>query len=203
MGLFEHGTRSVASLSLVVWLSGCAQPPADRLSQAQQLMDSAKAAGAPDYAMEQWAQLVVAFDRAKEEMARQERGPAIVRSYGKADEMLKRVVQDAAQVGALAAEKRAEAKAAAERTEHEARDAVASAQELLVLVSSKGNRAATKAISVELTSFDVSLNAVHRLIEEGNFVSAQSQAHMLRDQADAVTKKLHETTRGRIRRVGG
>jgi replicative DNA helicase len=166
-------------------------------------MDSARAAGAPDYAIEEWAKLEVAFDRAKEELANQEKMLAIFRSYGKVDEMLKRVAEDAVRVGALAAEKRVEMRAAAENTEREARDVLVSAEELLLRVTSRRNRTATKDIRNELTALNDSLSAVHRLIEEGNFAPAQSQAQMLKDKAASTIEKIQETAGGRIRHAKG
>jgi len=204
MDLLKRATGGLASLSFVVWLGGCAQPPVDRLEQTQQLMSAARAAEAPEYTMEEWSQLEVAFDRAKEELANQEKILAIFRSYAKADDMLKRVAQDAATVGALAAEKRTEMKASAETTEREARSALASAQELLLGIPPGWNRAATRNIGHELTALKDSLSSVHRLIEGGRFASARIQAQTLKEKAAAAADTLHKVggTRSTMRKAG-
>lgn len=192
--------RCLVLLSLAAWLSGCAEPPAQRLEQTRQLVDAARAAGAPDYTMEEWTKLEVAFDRAKEELVNQEKVLAIFRSYGKADEMLKHVAQDAERVRALASEKRVALKAAAEHTEREAMDLLVSAEELLARVSPARRRTVEKDIRNELGSLRDSLSDVRRLIEEGRFESAQSQAQMLKNKAVVVSGQLRksvESARGR------
>lgn len=203
VSLLKHATGSVAFLSLVVWLGGCAQPPVERLEQAQRLIDAARVAGAPDYTTEEWARLEAAFELAKEEMANQEKVIAVFRSYAKADDMLKRVAQDAARVGALAAEKRAELQVAAETAEREARNTLASAEEMLLRVPTGRTRAAMKRVGHELTALKDSLGSVHRLIEEGRFASAQSQARLLKEKAAAAADQLREAAGGRARHGKG
>lgn len=189
----ECAQRCLVFLSLAVWLSGCAEPPVQQLEQTRQLVDAARAAGAPDYTMEEWTKLEVAFERAKEELVNQEKVLAMFRSYSKADEMLKHVAQDAERVRALASEKRTALKAAAERTEREAMDLLVSAEELLARVSSARRRAVEEDIGNELGSLRGSLSDVRRLIEEGRFESAQSQAQMLKNKAVVVLGRLRQS----------
>lgn len=196
-GLLQRATGSMAFLPLVVWVMGCAQPPADRLSQAQQLMDSAKAAGAPEYAMEEWSRLEVAFDRAKEELANQEKVLAIFRSYAKADEMLKRVARDAALVGAVAANRKAEAKAAAESKAQEAWSALTSARKLLSRGSTGNNNPHMTDVPHELTVLQDAMDSVRRQIEEGDYAAAQVQAQMLIERAAAVSDDLRKKSEQR------
>lgn len=196
----RRATTGMAFLSLAVLLIGCAQPPADRLEQAQQLVDAAKAAGAPDYAKEEWAKLEMSFGQTKDELANQEKVFAVFRSYTKADEMLKRVAKDAAQVKATATEKKAEAKAAAETKEREARTVLASAQELLPKAPTGKNRAAMKNIQKKLNGLQGSLGSIHQLIEGGDYGAAESQAQALKEKAAAVSDELQkaiEKTKGR------
>ena len=205
MSFLIRATTGMAFLSLTILLSGCAQPPADRLQQAQQLMDAARAAGAPDYTKEEWAKLEMSFSRAKDELANQEKVLAVFRSYTKADEMLKHVAKDAAQVEATATEKKAEAKAAAETKEKEAKTVLASTQELLSKATTGKDRAAIKHIQKELNGLRGSLGSIHQLIEEGDYGAAEAQAQALTEKALAVSGELRkavEKTKGRKAQAG-
>jgi len=200
MSVLRRATTRMAFLSLAILLGGCAQPPADRLKQAQQLVDAAKAAGAPEYTAEEWSKLEGTFERAKDELANQEKLLTVFRSYAKADEMLRRVVQDGSQVAAMATEKKAEAKAAAESNEKEARTVLASAQKLLSKAPPGKDRAALKNIQKQLHGLRDSLGSIHQLIEQGDYLSAETQAQALKEKAVSVSGELRkavEKTKGR------
>jgi hypothetical protein len=179
-------------LSLAILLNGCAQPPTDRLQQAQQLVDAAKAAGAPEYAMEEWTNVEVAFERAKDELANQEKVFAVFRSYTKADEMLKRVAGDAIRVAATVIQKKAEAKTAAETNERDARTVLASAQELLSQAPIGKDRAGMKKIGEKLSGLRDSLDSIHRLTEAGDYGTAAAQAQALKEEAAVVAGDLRK-----------
>lgn len=200
MNLLGRATTGMAFLSLAILMNGCAQPPVDRLDQAQQLMDAAKAAGAPAYAAEEWSKLEISFDRAKDELANQEKVTAVFRSYAKADDMLKRVARDAVQIAATAAEKKAEAKSAAETKEREARTVLASTQELLSQAPTGKDRTVIKNVQKKLRGLRDSLDSVHQLIEAGDYEAAQVQAQTLKEKAVVVSSDLRkaiEKSKGR------
>lgn len=193
MSLLGRAMTGMTFLSLAVLLIGCAQPPADLLEQAQQLVDAAKAAGAPAYAAEEWSKLEISFDRAKDELANQEKVLTVFRSYAKADEMLKRVARDASQIAATAAEKKAEAKTAAETKEREARTVLASAQELLSQAPAGKDRAGMKNVRKKLSGLRDLLDSIHRLIAEGDYGTAEIQARALKEKAVVVSGDLRKT----------
>lgn len=192
MNLLIRATSGMAFLSLAVLLNGCAQPPADRLQHAQQLVDAAKAAGAPDYAKEEWVKLEMSFSQAKDELVNQEKVLSVFRSYAKADEMLKRVARNATQVAATAAEMKTEAKAAAETREMEARTVLASAHKLLSQAPTGKYRATIKNVQKELDGLQSSLSFIHQSIEEGNYGAAEAQARALKEKAAAVSGELRK-----------
>lgn len=203
MSLFGHSPAGMACLSLAIVLNGCAQPPADRLQQAQQLMDIAKAAGAPEYANEEWTKLELSFSRAKDELASQEKVLAVFRSYAKADDMLKYVARDAIQVAATAAEKKAEAKTAAEIKESEARTMLASAQDLLSQAPADKSREAMKNVQKKLNGMRDALGPIHQLIENGDYGAAEARAQALLDKATALSSDLRNVIEKNRRRIGG
>lgn len=200
MNLLGRATTGMAFLSLAILLNGCAQPPADRLHQAQKLLDAAKAAGAPEYAMEEWSKVEVAFERAKDELANQEKVFAVFRSYTKADEMLKRVAGDAARVAATATEKKAEAKSAAETNEREARSVLASTQELLSQAPTGKDRTVIKNVQKKLRGLRDSLDSIHQLIAAGDYGAAEVRAQALKEEAAVLSSDLRkaiEKSKGR------
>lgn len=197
MKVLLQATIGTVCLSLAALLAGCAQPPVDRLRQAQELVDAAKAAGAPEYAMEEWSRLDVAFAQAKEELANQEKAMAIFRAYLKADEMLRRVAEDAERVRALTNERKVAAKAAAETSEKEATAALTSAQDLLSKSRAGRHRTANANVEQELNKLRGSLGSIHQLIEEGDYVAAEARANALKERAATASEKLAQKTKER------
>lgn len=87
-GMFSQ--RMVAGMAGVatILLFGCAPPPTEQLGAAQKAVDAATAAGATEYAKEDFVALEQQFALAKDELTKQEKVLPIFRSYSDADKML-------------------------------------------------------------------------------------------------------------------
>ncbi|MGA6829299.1 hypothetical protein ACO9S2_17045 [Nitrospira sp. NS4] len=114
--------------------TGCAQPPAERLRAAQHSLDEAGAAGAPDYAKDDFVKLGQRLILAKDELVTQEEGFSIVRCYADAEKMPIAVVEFAGPVAGKAAQNKTAAKTAVQAMGQEAGRVVTSAKELIAKV---------------------------------------------------------------------
>ncbi|TAJ22971.1 MAG: hypothetical protein EPO64_12365 [Nitrospirae bacterium] len=176
----------------VVLMAGCAQPPVQQLEAAQKAVEVARTAGALDYAKEDFMKLEQAFGQAKEELAKQEQTLAIFRSYSKADELLRRVRDDARSVATNAAAKKEEAKTAAVAQEKEAQMIVASAQELLAKAPVGKDRVAVESIENDLHGMQAGLEAVRQMIAKGDYLGAESQAKGITEKGGVVSAEIRK-----------
>lgn len=193
----------LAGIAMVV-MTGCAQPPIEQLEAARKAVELAQAAGAPDYAKEDFAKLEQQFALAKDELAKQEKALSIFRSYSDANKMLIQVVESSGQIAATAAQNKEAAKTAALNVEKEAQQVVASAKELMEKAPSGKDRAAVEAIKQDIAGLDTSLSAIHQLMEKGDYLGAETQAKALKEKGAAVSGELQsaiEKTKGKKPKV--
>lgn len=179
----------LTGLAMVV-MTGCAQPPMEQLEAAQKSVDAAKAAGATEYAKEDFTAFEQQFALAKEELAKQETALSIFRSYSDADKMLVKIVEVGGQVAAKAAQNKEAAKTAALAMEKEAQQVVASAKELMAKAPTGKERAAVETIKQDLGGLETSLSAVHQLIEKGDYLGAEVQAKAVKEKGAAVAGEI-------------
>lgn len=183
---FVVGMAGLATILMI----GCAQPPTEQLGAAQKAVETAKAAGATEYAKEDFVALEQQFALAKDELAKQERAVSIFRSYTDADKMLIKVVESGEHVAAKAAQNKEAAKTAALAMEKEAEEAVASAKVLMAKAPTGKERAALETIKQDLSGLETSMGAVHQLIEKGDYLGAEVQAKALKEKGVAVSGEI-------------
>ncbi len=183
----------------VMTMAGCAQPPVEQLEAAKKAVEAAQAAGATEYAKDDFAKLEQEYALAKDELAKQEKALSIFRSYSEANKLLIKVVEDGGRVAATAAQNKETAKTAALAMEKEAQQVIASAKELMAQAPTGKERAAVEVIKQDLAALETSLNAVHQLIEKGDYLGAEAQAKALKDKGAGVSGDLQhaiEKTKG-------
>jgi hypothetical protein len=186
----RHGLAvGLIGMAMVV-VTGCAQPPTEQLGAAQKAVDVAKAAGATEYAKEDFVALEQQFALAKDELAKQEKALSIFRSYTDADKMLIKVVESGGHAAAKAAQNKEAAKAAALAMEKEALKVVASAKELMAKAPTGKERAAVETIKQNLSGLETSVGAVHQLIEKEDYLGAEVQAKALKEKVLAVSGEI-------------
>ena len=183
---FVVGIAGVATILLI----GCAQPPTEQLGAAQKTVDAAKAAGAAQYAKEDFTALEQQFALAQDELAKQERALSIFRSYTDADKMLIKVVESGGHVAAKAAQNKEAAKTAALAMEKEAQKIMASAKELMAKAPTGKERAAVETIKQDLSGLETSVGAVRQLIEKEDYLGAEVQAKALKEKIVAVSGEI-------------
>lgn len=183
---FVVGMAGVATILLI----GCAQPPTEQLGAAQKALDAAKAAGATEYAKEDFVALEQQFALANDELSKQEKALSIFRSYTDADKMLIKVVEASGHVAAKAAQNKEAAKTAAVALEKEAQQVVASAKVLMAKAPTGKERAAVETIKQDLSGLETSVGAVHQLIEKGDYLGAEIQAKALKEKGAAVSGEI-------------
>jgi hypothetical protein len=174
----------------MVVMTGCAQPPIEQLAAAQKAVAAAKAAGATEYAKEDFMALEQQFALSKDELASQEKVLSIFRSYRDADMMLVKVVEVGGRVAAKATQNKEAAKAAAIAMEKEAQQFVDSAKELMAKVPTGKERAAVETIKQDLGGLETSLSAVRQLIEKGDYLGAEVQAKAVKEKSAAVVGEI-------------
>jgi hypothetical protein len=175
---------------VVIMMMGCAQPPTEQLDAAQKAVDAAKAAGATEYAKEDFVALEQQFAIAKDELAKQERALSIFRSYTDADKMLIKVVESGAHVAAKSAQNKEAARTGALAMEKEAQEVVASAKVLMAKAPTGKERAAVETIKQDLSGLETSVGAVHQLIEKGDYLEAEVQAKAVKEKGAAISVEI-------------
>lgn len=171
-------------------VTGCAQAPVGQLRAAQRSVDEARAAGAPDYAKPDFMKLEQQLALAKNELAGQEKALSIFRSYADAEEMLITVVESAGPVAAKAARNKTAAKTAVLAMGKEAWQVVASAKELVAKVPAGNEWAALETIKQDVEGLETSFDAVHLLIEMGDYVGAEVQAKAVKENGAALSGEI-------------
>jgi hypothetical protein len=171
-------------------ITGCAQPPTEQLQAAQNTVDAARAAGASEYAKEDFIALEQQFALAQDELAKQEKVLAIFRSYSEADKILIKVVEAGGHVAAKAAQNKEAAKTSALAMEKEAGQVVASAKELIAKAPSGKERAAIETIKQDLSGLETSLSAVHQLVEKEDYLGAEAQAKAVKEEAATLSTEI-------------
>lgn len=181
------GAGLIATLFL---MDGCTQPPLEQLAAAQEVFDAAKAAGATDYAKNDFVKLEQQLALAKEELAEQDSTLSIFRSYTEADKMLVKLVETGGQVAAKAAQHKEAAKTAVLALEKEAQLAVVLAKDLIEKAPTGKKHAALETIKQEIAGLEASFSAVHQLIEMGDYFGAEVQAEAVKEKGAAVSGEI-------------
>jgi hypothetical protein len=177
-------------IAAMLLMNGCAQPPTEQLAAAQKAVDAAKAAGATDYAKDDFVKLEQQLAFAKEELAEQDKTLSIFRSYAEADKLLIKLVETGGQVAAKAAHHKAAARTAVLALEKEAQLAMASAKDLMKKAPTGKEQAALEVIKQNLTGLELSFSAVHQLIEMDDYFGAEVQANAVKETATAVSAEI-------------
>ncbi|MEW6542687.1 MAG: hypothetical protein AB1411_03655 [Nitrospirota bacterium] len=177
---------------LFVLAVGCAQAPTEKLAAAEKAVNEARTAGAPAYLAEDFAKLEGALNSAKKEIADQDAKFALVRDYGKAEELLASVQTDAGRVTTEAGKKKEEAKAAAAQAQQAAQESVKKTQELVAKAPAGKDRAALEAIKADAAGLAASLAEVQKAIDAEDYLAAQAKAKAIQEKSQAVSAEVEK-----------
>lgn len=180
----------VAVLSAWVSAAGCAQPPADQLNAAEQAVKDAQQSGAATYAANDYAKVEGLLTAMKQEVADQDAKFALLRDYGKAEQLAATTKAEAERVKADATKKMEEAKFAATQAQHGAEAAVQSTLELVSRAPAGKDRAALESIKTDAQALKASLNDVQLMLDKSDYLGAQTKAKAIREKAEAVSHEI-------------
>lgn len=177
----------VSALALIL---GCAKPPTDKLAAAEKAVNEARTAGASTYLAEDFAKLEGMLTTAKNEIAEQDAKLALLRDYGKAEQLLAAVETDAVRVNTEAAKKKEEAKAAALQAQRAAQESVKTTQELVKKAPVGKDRAALQAIKADAQGLTASLPDVQKALDAGDYQAALTKAKAIQEKSQAVQAEI-------------
>jgi hypothetical protein len=180
----------VAVLSAWVLAAGCAQPPADQINAAEQAVKDAHQSGAATYAANDYAKVEGLLTAMKQEVADQDAKFALLRDYGKAEQLAATTKAEAERVKADASKKMEEAKFAATQAQHGAEAAVQSTLELVSRAPAGKDRAALESIKTDAQALKASLNDVQLMLDKSDYLGAQTKAKAIREKAEAVSHEI-------------
>ena len=94
------------------------------------------------------------------------------------------------QVAVVAVQKKEAAKLAAMSTEKEALQMMASVKKLMSTAPNGKERAAVATIKEDVAGLETSLNAVHQLIDKGDYLAADTQSKAIKAKGAAISEEL-------------
>ena len=191
----RHLLLSIMGMCLL--MSGCARPPADQINAADQAVKDAQQSGAATYVPDDYAKLEGLLSAMKTEVAEQDSKFALLRDYGKAEQLAATTKAEAERLKTEAAQKMEEAKFGATQAHHAAQASVTSTLELVAKAPVGKDRAAVQTIKTDAEALKASLNDVQMMIDKGQYLGAETKAKAIQEKADAVSHEI-ETALAKI-----
>lgn len=187
----------VSAVSAWALTAGCAQPPADQITAAEQAVKDAQQSGAAAYVANDYAKIEGLMAAMKQEVADQDGKFALLRDYGKAEQLAATAKAEAERVKIDAAKKMEEAKFAATQAQQDAQATVKSTLELVATAPAGKDRAALEAIKTDAEALRASLNDVQMMLDKADYLGAQTKAKAIKEQGEAVSHEI-ETALAKI-----
>jgi hypothetical protein len=191
--------RQIVAAVLSSWLvaAGCAQPPADQINAAEQAVKDAQQSGAATYLANEYAKLEGLLAAMKKEVADEDAKFALLRDYGKAEQLAATTKAEAERVKMDAAKKLEEAKFAAAQAHQAAQATVRSTLELVAKAPAGKDRAALESIKADAEALKSSLNDVQMMLDKSDYLAAQTKSKAIQEKAEAVSHEI-ETALAKI-----
>jgi hypothetical protein len=187
----------ISIMSVCILTAGCAQPPADQINGAEQAVKDAQQSGAPTYVANEYAKVEGLLAAMKQEVAEQDGKFALLRDYGKAEQLAATTKAEAERVKVDAAQKMEEAKSAAVQAQQAAQATVKSTLELVAKAPAGKDRAAVESIKTDAEALKASLNDVQMMLDKGDYLGAQTKAKAIQEKGEAVSHEI-ETALAKI-----
>jgi Domain of unknown function (DUF4398) len=173
--------------------TGCGKAPNAQVQQATSALQSAEAAGAPQYAPEAWSRAKEAADRMKAELEAQDKRFALFRNYGKVRTLAEQAVRLSEQALADANSKKTQLRGELTALLAELEASLASARRQLAKVPrSKGLNAAS--LRSSLTAAGRQLDQARSNLAAGALDSAMAVAAQARDAINGVFRAIEKAT---------
>ena len=191
----RHVLSSIVVMCALI--SGCAQPPADQITAAEQAVKDAQQSGAATYVANDYAKVEGLLSAMKTEVAEQDAKFALLRDYGKAEQLAVAAKAEAERVKADAAKKLEEAKFAATQAQQAAQASVTSTMDLVAKAPAGKDRAALESIKADADALKASLTDVQMMLDKADYLGAETKANAIQQKADAVSREI-ETALAKI-----
>lgn len=192
--------KQISVLAMVTLLLACAQRPEDEVEAARQALEEARTAEAPVYAPEEFEAAEENLREAEAEIAAQDDGFALNRSYDRASELLAQARTAAEEAASAATIRKEETSSQAEVALQEAEQSIESAAEALSgAPRGKGSAADVEALEVNLERSRSSLDQARQLFQDGNFMDAFNEARTAQSRAETISSEVEQA----IQRTGG
>ncbi|HZH50076.1 MAG TPA: hypothetical protein VFD86_09925 [Nitrospira sp.] len=185
------------ALCTLILVSGCAQPPVDQINAAEQAVKDAQQSGAATYVANDYAKIEGLMAALKKEVADQDGKFALLRDYGKAEQLAATTKTEAERVKADATKKMEEAKSAATQAQQAAQEVVKSTLDLVAKAPAGKDRAALESIKTDAEALKASLNDVQMMLDKADYLGAQTKAKAIQEKGQAVSKEI-ETALAKI-----
>jgi len=185
------------ALCTLILVSGCAQPPVDQINSAEQAVKDAQQSGAATYVANDYAKIEGLMAALKKEVADQDGKFALLRDYGKAEQLAATTKTEAERVKADATKKMEEAKSAATQAQQAAQEVVKSTLDLVAKAPAGKDRAALESIKTDAEALKASLNDVQMMLDKADYLGAQTKAKAIQEKGQAVSKEI-ETALAKI-----
>jgi len=195
--MIEYRLNFALIVFALVVATGCAKPPTEQIEAAEKAVADAQQSGASTYVAEEYAKIEGTLVALKKEVADQDAKFALLRDYGKAEQLAVAAKADAERVKAEAEKKRDEAKAVALQAQHDAQESVKVTLDLVAKAPTGKDRAALEAIKADAEALKASLNQVQMAIDNADYQAAQKQAEAIREKSTAVSHEI-ETALAKI-----
>jgi hypothetical protein len=199
-------TKRIAAFTTLtlVALVGCATAPTAEVHDANDAVESARLAAAPDYAPDEWAAARDAQDRLQAELAAQADRNAFFRSYQAARD-LARETKDTAEAAAEAAVSgKARAREEALSLMTSARDAHAAALEAIAeSPKGKGTEADLASLRSDAQTIEATLLEMQSALDAGDYIRAKVKAEAAIASSNRIVAEIDEakTRRAETRRA--
>jgi hypothetical protein len=171
-------------------MAGCAQPPTDQINAAEQAVKDAQQSGAATYLPDDYAKIEGQIEALKAEVAEQDGKFALLRDYGKVQELAATAKTEAERVKTEAVKKMEEAKFAATQAHQAAQEAVKATLELVAHAPAGKDRAALESIKTDADALKASLNEVQMMMDKSDFLGAQTKAKAIQEKSQAVSREI-------------
>ncbi len=174
----------------LLMLTACAKAPTEQIAAAEKAVTEAQQSGAATYVADEYAKIEGSMAALKKEVSEQDGKFALLRDYGKVEQLAAAAKSDAERVKVEAATKKEEAKAAALQAQQVAQEAVASALALVAKAPTGKDRAALESIKADANALKESLNQVQTAIDAADYPTAQTKAKAIHEKSQAVSQEI-------------
>ncbi len=171
-------------------MTGCAEPPTDQINAAEQAVKDAQQSGAATYLANESAKIEALLAALKTEVAEQNGKFALLRDYGKVQQMATEAKAEAERVKSDAVKKMEEAKFAATQAHLAAQEAVKTTMELVAKAPAGKDRAALESIKSDADALKASVNEVQMMMDKSDFLGAQTKAKAIQEKSQAVSQEI-------------